>query len=79
MVTELEFKQGVIDGQNLVIAELKKRLDVAEKIMAQLFIEPEDDEIFKEYCKLCSQNEDCEWGDNFPYCLSPSVLERKET
>jgi hypothetical protein len=52
--------------------EMTSRLEVAEKIMEHFFIEGDDTEVFKDYCKLCSENGDCEWGDNFPHCFSSS-------
>ena len=59
--------------------ELVSRLNVAEKIMEHFFNEGDDLEVFKDYCKLCSENGDCEWGDNFPYCLSsPKETKRNE-
>ena len=45
------------------------RLDVTEAILCGLFPEVDDSEIFKQYCKLCAEDDDCEWGDNFPHCF----------
>jgi len=52
------------------LAKAQARLEVAEKIMEHFFAETDEADIFGEYCKLCNEDEDCEWGDNFPYCFT---------
>ena len=61
-----------IETTKLTMAQI--RLEVAEKIMEHFFTETDESDIFGEYCKLCNEDEDCEWGDNFPHCFSEKVL-----
>ena len=51
------------------LAKVQARLDVTEAILCDLFPEVDDSEVFKRYCKLCAEDDDCEWGDNFPHCF----------
>jgi hypothetical protein len=58
------------------LTKAQARIEVAEKIMEHCFSEMYGSEIFKEYCELCSENKECEWGDNFPHCFTEKSFKR---
>jgi len=83
------FNKNVVKSLKITTTKLTMaqiRLEVAEKIMEHCFSEMYGSEIFNDYCKLCGENEDCEWGDNFPHCFTekspecvkPSIYDKEK-